>query len=158
MLTGLPPRALATVTDNGSAIGITATNDRLVWTGNISSTWSVSPDINWELESNAATDVDFQSKDFVVFNNVGILWNTIALGGTVDPSSVEFSHTADTYTLTGATLAGAPNMPLTVSGAGGTTILRNTNTYTGPTTITAGTLELDNDGGTMSCAIILHVQ
>lgn len=149
-ITGLPPRALATVTDNGSAIGITATNDRIVWNGNISSTWLAGPDLNWQLESTPATNVDFLSKDAVVFNDVGIAWNTIALSGVVDPASVEFAHTADTYTFSGTALVGSGAMPLKVTGAGGTTVFAMPASYTGPTTITAGTLEIDHDGGSLT--------
>lgn len=149
-ITGLPPRALATVTDSGTAIGITATNDRVVWTGDTSSNWAVSPDINWELESTPATDVDYVSLDSVVFNNVGIAWNAVALGGTVDPSAVEFAHTSDTYTMSGSALSGAPGMPLKISGAGGTTVFTMPATFTGPTSISAGTLEIDYDGGSLT--------
>lgn len=149
-ITGLPPRALATVTDSGTAIGITATNDRVVWTGFTSSTWSVSPDINWELESTPATDVDYVSLDSVVFNNAGLEYKDVALSGTVDPSAVEFAHTSDTYTMTGSTLSGAPGMPLKISGAGGTTVFAMPATFTGPTSISAGTLEIDYDGGSLT--------
>jgi autotransporter-associated beta strand protein len=149
-ITGLPPRALASVTDSGTAIGITATNDRVVWTGNTTSTWAVSPDVNWELESTPATDVDFMSLDSVVFNNVGLAWKEVALGGTVDPSAVEFAHTSDTYTMSASTLSGAPGMPLKISGAGGTTVFTMPATFTGPTTISAGTLEIDHDGGSLT--------
>jgi autotransporter-associated beta strand protein len=149
-ITGLPPRALASVTDSGTAIGITATNDRVVWTGFTSSIWSVSPDINWELESTPATDVDYVSLDSVVFNNAGLEYKDVALSGTVDPSAVEFAHTSDTYTMTGSTLSGAPGMPLKISGAGGTTVFAMPATFTGPTSISAGTLEIDYDGGSLT--------
>lgn len=146
----LPGRLAGSVFDNGSAIGITATSDRVIWTGAAANgNWDVNTTTNWKKQSDSS-GTNFLSQDDVIFNDDGIAQNSIALTGTINPTRVEFAHTgANTYTFASGTLSGEGVMPFIHSGTG-TTILRNTNTFTGPTTITAGTVELDQSTGTLS--------
>ncbi|PAZ03727.1 MAG: hypothetical protein CAK88_13710 [Verrucomicrobiia bacterium AMD-G2] len=145
-LTGLPPRAAGTVTDNGSGlIGITASNDRVKWTGGTDTTWDVNITANWQTVSGAAT-VTYLQNDNLLFDDSGT--NTsITLGTTVTPSDVEFSNTsAVSYTLAGA---GVLSGPMSLSKTGdGTVTLNGTaaHTYTGATNINAGTLAINTAG------------
>lgn len=146
----LPGRLVGVVTDNGSSIGITATNDRIIWTGAATNgNWDLNTTANWKkLSDSSATN--FLSQDDVVFNDDGIAQNSINLTGTINPTRVEFAQSAlNTYILASGTLSGEGLMPLVHSGAG-TTILRNANTFTGPLNITAGTVELDHSSGTLT--------
>lgn len=148
----LPGRLVGNVTDNGSSIGITATNDRIIWTGAaLNGNWDVNTTANWKKQSDSS-GTNFLSQDDVIFNDDGIAQNSINLTGTINPARVEFAQTgANTYILASGTLSGEGSMPLIHSGTG-TTILRNANTFTGPVTISAGTLELDHSTGTLTAA------
>ncbi len=75
--------------------------------------------------------------------------------GTVTNSSVgststlTLAPTSGSTTLNGVIQSGAGTVGLTFSGTG-TVVLAGSNTYTGPTTITAGTLQIGNGGATGS--------
>jgi autotransporter-associated beta strand protein len=152
----LPGRATGTLTDTGSQIGVTAINDRIIWTGTTDGNWDVNTTANWKKTSDSSA-TNFLSQDDVLFNDDGIAQNTIALTGTIDPVRVQFAHTTGTYTIASGTLSGSGLMKFAVTG-GGTVVLRNTNSYTGPTTIDVGTLELDHDGGTMTATSVVNVE
>jgi len=149
-VTGLPPRAAGTVTDNGSGlIGITATNDRVKWTGLTNATWDVNTTANWQTVA-GATAVTFLQNDDLLFDDSGT--NTsITLGTTVTPTAVEFSNTtATSYTLGGAgVLSGT--MALNKTG-NGTVTLNGTaaHTYTGATNVNAGTLAINTGASTLT--------
>ena len=145
-VTGLPPRAAGTVTDDGSGlIGITASNDRVKWTGVTNTTWDVNTTANWQTVAGAAA-VAYLQNDDLLFDDSGT--NTsITLGATVTPSAVEFSNTtAVSYTLAGAGVLSGP-MSLTKTGDG-TVTLNGTaaHTYTGATNVNAGTLAINTAG------------
>jgi autotransporter-associated beta strand protein len=147
----LPGRLAGSVFDNGSAIGITATNDRIIWTGAaVNGNWDVNTTTNWQ-KSSDSLGTNFLSQDDVIFNDGGIAQNSIALTGTINPVRVEFAQTTgNTYTLASGTLSGEGVMPLLVTG-GGTVVLANANTYAGPTTVTNNsTLQLDQSTGTLT--------
>jgi fibronectin-binding autotransporter adhesin len=150
-LSALPGRVAGTITDNGSAIGITATNERVVWTGGSGDAyaWDNSQLPDWKKLSDN-TETSFLSQDDVIFNDDGIAKNLIGLSGTINPTRVQFSHTSGEYVLATGTLAGFGNMPLSVT-SGGKVIMRNANTYTGPTTVTGNSiLEVDHTTGSMT--------
>lgn len=149
-VTGLPPRAAATVTDNGSGlIGITASNDRVKWTGVTNGTWDINTTANWLTVVGAAA-VTYLQNDDLLFDDSGINTN-ITLGTTVTPSAVEFSNTtAVSYTLAGAGVLSGP-MSLTKTGDG-TVTLNGTaaHSYTGATNVNAGTLSINTGASTLS--------
>lgn len=153
----LPGRLVGTVTDNGSSIGITATNDRVIWTGAAANgNWDVNTTSNWKKQSDSSA-TNFLSQDDVIFNDDGIAQNSINLTGTINPSRIEFAQSApNTYILASGTLSGEAAMPFVHSGAG-ITILRNTNTFSGPLNITAGTVELDHSTGTLTATSGVNV-
>lgn len=149
-VTGLPPRAAGTVTDNGSGlIGITATNDRVKWTGVTDGTWDVNTTSNWQTVGGAAP-VTYLQNDDLLFDDSGT--NTsITLGATVTPSAVEFSNTtAVSYNLAGAGVLSGP-MSLNKTGDG-TVTLNGTaaHSYTGATNVNAGTLSINTGASTLS--------
>ena len=142
-----PDGITATIIDTGSAIALDVTAvEKLLWTGAVDSNWDLAT-LNWNTIG-GAPNVAFGSKDDVVFGD-GPTNTTIALVGTIDPQRVEFTADTTAYTLASGTLSGSPLMDFVKSGDG-SVILQNANTYTGLTDIQAGTLELDNDGGTLT--------
>ena len=126
--------------NTGSAVELIVSNP-FVWTGLQSTEWStntIAGSKNW-------TQGGF-SADYA--NGQGVIFDETATGYTVDisvadvtPANVYFNNNGSTpYTLQGSkAIAGATL--LTKAGSQTLTIL-NTNTYTGVTTISAGTLQL----------------
>ena len=88
----------------------------------------------------------YQDGSAVLFDNRGSAGTTVNVNAAnVNPSSVTFSNSgAVSYTVTGSYgIAGSASV--TVNG-GGLVTFRNNNPYTGPTTITAGTLAIGGAG------------
>ena len=144
----LPGRVVVAVTDTGTAIALRVTgNTKVKWTGASSAVWDLNTTPNWQTIP-AATAVTYLEGDDLVFDNSGI--NTsLALGIAVNPAAVDFQNTtAVSYRIAGTgALTGA--MALTKSG-NGTVTLANPNPFTGATTLSAGTLELDYNGGSLT--------
>ena len=128
----------------------------LTWSGGTSA-WDVNGAANW----NSGQDQFFLG-DAVTFNDSAAN-KTVTVDTVLVPNSVTISHTAGTYTLSGAggILAGvthsgagdaAINIPITGTGGlsktgAGTLTLAAANAYTGPTQIQAGAVSLT---GTLS--------
>ena len=71
--------------------------------------------------------------------------NTVAAPLTLSGSTVFMTVTTGTLTLSGA-LGGSDGLRVNGSGAGGVTLTASSNTYTGTTTVAAGTLGLNSGG------------
>jgi autotransporter-associated beta strand protein len=149
---GTEPTAV-TVTQPGATITahltLTGTTNYLVidtyvspqplrWTVSGAGTWDTSS-INWM--NNFGTPTAFTSGDQVRFDETYITApTTVTLNTAVTPASVTVSNVTHNYTISGSgDITGA--IPLTKDGAAKLT-LTTTNTYSGTTTITDGTLEL----------------
>jgi len=105
----------------------------LTWVGDGSANvWDIGVTPNW-----SGGGTLFYNSDSVTFNDTGDNSVSVNLASDVSPSSVTISATKD-YTFTGYGIA---NGSVTKSGSG-TLILDNTNTYSGPTVINGGTLQL----------------
>lgn len=116
--------------------------DSLLWAGTTDGTWDVETTSNWKTVSDGAASL-FYTYDAVRFTDAGATRPNVTLAGSILPGQVEFDSTAD-YTLGGDPLAGTTG--LTKKNTGKLT-LTNDNTWTGATTIGAGTLEV-GDGAT----------
>ncbi|HEY7090322.1 MAG TPA: endonuclease/exonuclease/phosphatase family protein [Tepidisphaeraceae bacterium] len=108
----------------------------LVWNA-LNSTWNTSSS-NW---LNGAASAIFASGDIVRFTSTAVGTVTIQAGG-VTPAAVIINNTSGTYRFIGP---GGINgsAALTKSGTG-TAILSTANTFTGGTTVAAGTLIIDH--------------
>ncbi|MES2476217.1 MAG: autotransporter-associated beta strand repeat-containing protein [Verrucomicrobiota bacterium] len=115
--------------------------DPIIWKGNISNVWNENDISNWTTASNGLTS-KFYTFDHVKFTNAGSANTTVELATDLIPSVVEFDASID-YTLTGGGITGAANL---VKKNTGTATLSNFNTYTGTTTISGGTLQVDDLG------------
>ena len=114
----------------------------VVWTGTVNGTWDSHATANFS-GSPAGT---FRDGDSVSFNDAGTRTSIEIVAGGVAPNSLDFSNTAaKEYSLSGGPIKGATG--LTVSGGGHVT-LSNANTYSGTTTIGAGTLTLTGSAAT----------
>jgi autotransporter-associated beta strand protein len=117
--------------------------DSAVWKGALSNEWSntvlTSPK-NWVLSSNNATTTDFLVGDSVTFTDIAIR-TTVDISVTdVVPSLVTFNNTTQDFTITGIhAITGVGG--LTKNGTGKVTI-ENSNSFTGPVTLNAGTVRV----------------
>lgn len=119
----------------------------LTWVGgNNANAWNLAATVNW---SRSGTPDTFVSGDTVTFNDTGIANPAVDVTASLPVAGVVVSSSGNySFSGTGA-ISGSGG--LTKSGVG-TLTLSNTNTYTGPTTINGGILEVDNldDGGNSS--------
>ena len=138
----LPARAAATRSVSGGELFLDVTAlYSVAWTGNNGSDWNGAG--NFIQMGGVDPFSQFQPGDAVVFSNTATNTSVTLNTGNVSPSSVTFTNTSATYTLSGSNgISGVTGLSVT---GGGLVILTNTNTYTGPTSIsTAGTLQLGN--------------
>ena len=129
-------------TGSDSAITLTSTAVPLdlTWQGSTGGIWDNNTTSNFDGGSES-----FFPLDSVTFGDSG-LNSAIQLDTSVTPTDVIFDHgdTVATYTLSGTGGIDGPTK-LTKSGTG-TTILATDNSYTGPTDILGGTLQVGNGG------------
>ncbi len=118
------------------------TTEPLSWTGG-NGTWDINDSTNTIWKDNTGASTYYEQigvNDTVVFDNTIGLGGTIALNTNVSPLSVTVNNPSYNYTVSGSgVIAGAT--ALSKSGAA-TLKLSTVNTYTGGTTINAGTLQL----------------
>jgi autotransporter-associated beta strand protein len=131
-------------------------NAQVIWEGSKKSgTWNLSVTKNWLLDEDT---VCFLNKDSVLFTNFGILNNEIDITDIVRPSAIEVNSSGN-YTFKGkGEISG--NTSLIKSGAG-KLFITNKNSYTGPTWIKGGTVEVEKPGnagvpGTLGSADNTH--
>jgi autotransporter-associated beta strand protein len=120
----------------------------VVWQGNSTvNDWDLLVHANW-LTNGVATY--FVSGDGAVFNDVGAANTNVNIPGIVDPASMLVDSTAH-YTWSGAGSISGSGTGLTKTNSGTLTIL-TTNSFSGPTLISGGTLEVSSlaNGGTSS--------
>jgi autotransporter-associated beta strand protein len=145
----LPSGMVATIQDTGSAINLVVTTpsvQALLWTQG-DGEWSTNGYYYWNLGTATYTEYPSGFGDSVSFDNSN--FGTVTLPHDVHPFSVTV---AGNYVLTGpGRITG--NTGLNRSGFSGTTfVLDNANTYTGVTTVSAGTLQV-NQAGALGSAV-----
>jgi autotransporter-associated beta strand protein len=152
-VTGIGPRDTATlVTDPGNGdLALTFSGDSPKWSGLDNNNWvvgSTGPNGNWKLVT-AGTATDYRVGDTVLFDDTGssaVNPGSVSISAaTVTPASTTFSNDgALSYTIysTGGYGIGGTG-GVTLNGGGLVTLLTS-NSYTGSTTITSGTLQLGN--------------
>jgi autotransporter-associated beta strand protein len=147
---GNTARKLGTFGYSGGFLNLTVNGDTPKWTGGDNGNWvvgSTGGNSNWKLV-NANTATDYIANDDVLFDDSATGSTSINIsGGSVNPNSVIFNNGSLTYSIGGSSIGdGSAPTSLVKNGTAKVT-LTNTNTYTGLTTINAGTLEL-GDGTT----------
>ena len=137
--------------------------DSLIWKGSIDAAWDKGTAVgsggtaNWQLQQ-GATATNFIDTDRVVFDDTAAGSGPVAvtLGGGVSPQRVTFANATRSYTVSGAGgITGAGS--LTKQGTG-TAILATANTFSGGTTVEAGTLQIGAGGDVGSIAGTIAVQ
>jgi autotransporter-associated beta strand protein len=134
--------------ETGSDLTLTvlANADSPKWTGLDNSNWQVGTtgsNDNWKL-INAGTPTNYFSGDAVLFDDTASTGSVNISAANVTPLAVTFNNNSLPYTVTstgGYGITGSGSVSL--SGGGLVTFLTS-NTYTGSTTISSGTLQLGN--------------
>ncbi len=155
-VTGLNSRqSVSGLGNSGTAVTLTISGFDTIWTGIQSSEWSlntITPLKNWTL-SGGGGDTDFVTSDAVFFNNSPSNKTVDISNGNVLPSPniVTFTNTvgaANDYTLQGAN--GITGMAALNKTGSGIVTINNTNSFTGGTNITDGTLVLGHATDTLA--------
>lgn len=127
--------------------------DTLIWQGGSDSPdyWDEDGTENWKTSSNGLAS-KFYDFDKVKFTDAAGSSNTmVTLLGEIMPLTVEFDSTLD-YVLEEEGISGTATL---VKNNTGKATLKNFNSYTGPTTINAGRLEI-GDNGTLGATAITN--
>jgi autotransporter-associated beta strand protein len=150
----LPARVNGSLVNSGTSVDLSiGLVDSIKWNGNLSANWDAGTAVdvggtkNFKLNSNAAA-TNFIAGDTVTFDDTAAANFTVNVPATVQPGPVLVNNTANNYTFQGAGAIGG-GASLTKQGTGTLTLLNN-NTYTGPTTVSGGTLLVGNGGTTGS--------
>jgi autotransporter-associated beta strand protein len=110
------------------------------WTGGGDATWSTATGGNNWKGSNSGMAADYGDGAHVTFDDTATVTTVDISAADVLPASVTFDNSTKDYTVTGTKgIAGTTGL---VKKGTGTLVLANPNTYTGLTTVMAGTLEL----------------
>ena len=109
--------------------------------------WDTETTANWD---NAGATDKFFPIDDVLFDNTASSFTVTISGSPVKPASVTFNNTT-TYTLTGGAIDGV--IGITKNGSGIVT-LGNANTYSGTTTINAGTLQVSGGSAIIDAGLV----
>jgi autotransporter-associated beta strand protein len=130
-----PDYTLAVTGATAGVIDLTEVRNTPLWTGSSGSVWSTTA-ANF---SSGGSPTKFYNGDAVTFSDSSST-GSISISGSVAPGSVTFSNSSEAYSITGGAITGTGG--LYVNGNGVVT-LANTNTYTGETNVSSGTLVLD---------------
>ena len=131
------PRMTLSFNGAGTELLASYTPANLVWSGadaNLPNAWNVNNSINW-----AGGNVYVQG-DSVTFDDSATVDSPVLveLEENVTPSSVTFANLNKSYELSGSAITGATGV---LVNGGGNVILANNNTYSGITSVRAGTLQ-----------------
>ncbi len=118
---------------------------KLTWSGTAGNAWDTNASANFSALNQLGAVVfnanysGYGVKDHVTFNDAGSGGTVAIAPAGVLPQSVAFGNSTKAYTLSGGPILGSTS--LAVSG-GGLVTVTNSNGYTGPTSVSAGTLQL----------------
>ncbi len=113
------------------------------WAGNVNTggsyLWDIANTLNWTSSGSASV---YNEGNRVVFSNTASNF-AVTVNQQVNPSSVTFSNSSDSYTLGGSGGINSTTLGVAVNG-GGTVTFNNTNAYTTATTVTNGSTLIVN--------------
>jgi rhamnogalacturonan endolyase len=119
-----------------------------IWTGASSTAWDYTTG-NWVTESGAP--VVYSDGVNVIFSDTATT-TTVAIAGSVNPNSVDFTNSTHTYTVNSAT-AGISGSAGIIKSGNAEVLLTGSNSYYGGTSIGAGTYALGADSSTSASTV-----
>ena len=153
-IAGLAARQVATLGKTGAGAGfitLAVVGDSPVWTGVASgagTTTAIGGGQNWKLIG-TGSGTEFLANDLALFDDTATGTTLVTINdGTFSPATTTFNNSTKTYSLTGSN---GINTGTLVKNGTGLLTLSTPNTYTGGTTINAGTVALAN-GGTLGAS------
>jgi autotransporter-associated beta strand protein len=137
----LPPLVTATVVTNGSTIALNVSSAVAIeyWTGIVNSSWDINATTNWIFNSAVATYADGNTVQF----DDSASNTTVTITTAVKPKGIFVNNITKNYSVSGSPIVGTNN--LTKQGAGALT-LYSSNSFSGGIILSAGTLNIDNNG------------
>jgi len=148
-VTGLGIRQTATIGNTGAGSGfitLAITGNTPVWTGAANANWTTTSQpspFNWVLQP-AGTSTQFLTNDQVLFDDTATGTTAVNIAdASVSPASVVFNNSSKNYSVSSVGGFGIASGTLTKSGTGSLT-LSTANTFSGGTTLNAGTLNINN--------------
>ncbi len=152
-ISNLGARQSATLGDSGTAITLAIAGDLPVWTGAQNGNWTtnvIGGSSNWKLQT-GGTATDFLTSDTVLFDDTATGTTTVTVStANVAPISTTFANSSLNYNLTGS--FGISSGILLKTGTGSLTIA-NANSYTGVTTLSAGTTNITGSIGNTAVSV-----
>lgn len=140
VVNNLSARQSGTWGDTGTALTLAIAGDTPYWTGAANGNWNAA-DVNWKLVT-AGTSTTFLASDDVIFDDNATGTTNININAADVPANTTvFNNSALNYTLGSTGGFGVSSGSLAKSGSGSLTI-NSANSYTGGTTLTAGTLNV----------------
>lgn len=139
----LPTNVVATLSDTGSAIvlNVTAAPLTLVWWGGATGTWNTNNTLDWNGGASPYHEYTPGEVDYVTFDDTASSFS-VAVANDVHPVSVTVNNGVNAYTISGSgQIAGTNSL---VKNGTNVLTLASTNSYSGGTTINAGTLSFTN--------------
>jgi autotransporter-associated beta strand protein len=145
------PRVSGTIANNGTnALLLNVIADKPLWTGldnnGTTGNWVVGTtgaNANWKLQT-AGTPTDYIEGDAVVFDDSATGVTSVDISAAdVAPVSVVFDNSSLSYTIASSGNFGITGTGLMIKNNTGAVTIANSNSYTGGTTINAGTLSLN---------------
>lgn len=143
-LGALPYGVLAHLQNGATAVQLVVdaiTIEPSVWTGAATGTWNLNNTLDWK-GATSGNPQPFHDQDVTRFDDSASVF-TVTVATNVTPSSMTFSG-ASTYTLAGS--GNIIGLAALAKDGAGTLIVANSNTFSGGTFITNGTVQLGNGG------------
>jgi len=145
---GLTSRQSGTFGTSGNFITLTIAGDAPKWSGLDNGNWvvgSTGPNSNWKLIT-AGTATNYISGDTVLFDDSATGTTTIDIpAANVTPTLTTFNNSSKTYVIGSSGGFGISGSGGIVKNGTATVMLTNANSYTGVTTVNAGTLNIQNN-------------
>ncbi len=152
----LSSRQVGNLVNHAGSIDYVVSGANPTWTGALGSQWTsttLAAPKNWTLPGGGATD--FINGDAVLFNDDATGSTTLNPTEDVSPVAVEFTNNSKNYTLQASGFGITGTCVVVKSGSGVLTIT-NANSYTGGTTLNAGTIQVGNDAALAADALTLN--
>lgn len=127
-----------------TSLDLLVTLEDQVWKGSTDGNWNTTT-TNWALASTPGTPAAFSPGNPALFDDSAAVFAVVVDAPGMPPLSTTFDNTVNAYTLTGGEIYGTTSL---LKKGTNTVTLSQINSYTGGTTVNAGTLVFDGSANT----------